>query len=386
MTKVVASVLVCVFISTAVSWAQAGDPRSTPPTGSGPAERVSVTAEALVWWMKDSPAPPPLASTGILGQPGTEVLLGGKDLNTGEHAGLRVTAAYWPREEWGLEASGFYLPSRSTTRSVSSSGEVGSRDLFIPFFDVTVPGENVTGLSSAGRFSGQATEELRTRLLGAELNGALKLASNAAWRLDLLGGFRYLNLRETFAFTTNSPDIPPGPVDIFQTNDQFKTTNDFYGGQVGVRARHDRGPWTVGGTVKVALGALTQSVEIDGFLFTNDFSDLGDPERFPGGYFAQPTNMGRHGRTVFAVVPEIGLNVEYRLTDWITLLLGYTFLFASDVVRPGDQIDRGINPTQNASFGGAPPTPLVGLVRPAFRHHGSDFWAQGLNVGFAVRF
>lgn len=386
MKKAIVGALACVFISAAVSWAQTSDALSTPAPRSSPAEPFSISAEVLVWWMKDSPAPPPLASTGTLGQPGTIVLLGGKDLTTHEHPGLRVTAGYWVKEKWGLEASTFYLPSRSTSRSVSSSGGTGSQDLFIPFFDVTLPGESVTGLSSAGLFSGQATEELSTSLLGAELNGALNLASTAAWRLDLLGGFRYVNLRETFSFKTNSPNIAPRPADVFQTKDQFDTTNNFYGGQVGVRTRYGWGSWTFSGTFKFALGALTQSVDIDGFLLTNDFNGFGEPQKFPGGYFAQPTNIGNHSRTVFAVVPEIGLNVGYKVTNWITLLLGYTFLFANNVVRPGDQIDRGINPTQNASFGGAPPTPLVGPARPAFKYHESDFWAQGLNVGVAFRF
>ena len=55
--------------------------------------------------------------------------------------------------------------------------------------------------------------------------------------------------------------------------------------------------------------------------------------------------------------------------------------------RPGEQIDRTINPTQNASFG-APPLPrtLVGPARPGFSFAGSDFWAQGVNVGVTVRF
>lgn len=199
MKKAIVGSLVCLFISAAVSWAQTSD-----------AEPFSLSAEFLLGWIKDSAAPPPLVSTGILGQPGTKVLLGGEDLNTHEHPGLRVTAGYWVREKWGIEASTFYLPSLSISRSVSSSGGMGSHDLFIPFFDVTLPGESVTGLSSAGQFSGQATEELSTRLLGAELNGALNLASSAAWRLDLLGGFRYLDSTRRFPSRRTARTSPPG--------------------------------------------------------------------------------------------------------------------------------------------------------------------------------
>jgi hypothetical protein len=53
--------------------------------------------------------------------------------------------------------------------------------------------------------------------------------------------------------------------------------------------------------------------------------------------------------------------------------------------QPGDQIDRGINPTQNPSFNGVI-SQLIGPARPASSFHESDFWAQGLNLGVVIRF
>ncbi len=48
-----------------------------------------------------------------------------------------------------------------------------------------------------------------------------------------------------------------------------------------------------------------------------------------------------------------------------------------------EQINRTINPTKNAQFGGGnlvgPPAPL-----PAFTSI-SDFWAHGINIGFELR-
>ena len=96
--------------------------------------------------------------------------------------------------------------------------------------------------------------------------------------------------------------------------------------------------------------------------------------------------IGERSRDVFAVVPEGSVTLGLQLTPWAALTVGYTFLYASDVVRPGDQIDRGINPTQNPSFTGAVPAPLVGPARPAFRFHGADVWAQGLTVGVTLQY
>ena len=40
--------------------------------------------------------------------------------------------------------------------------------------------------------------------------------------------------------------------------------NNFYGGQVGVRARFDWGGFFASGAVKFAMGAMVQSVDISG--------------------------------------------------------------------------------------------------------------------------
>src|SRR5262245_30341436 len=108
----------CIFVSVAA--AQTSGYGSTAPPCSPPAKRLSMSAEALVWRMQDSPAPPPLVSTGVLGQPGTTVLVGGEDVNTHEHPGLRITARYRVTERWGIEVSSFYLPPPSTSQRVRS--------------------------------------------------------------------------------------------------------------------------------------------------------------------------------------------------------------------------------------------------------------------------
>ncbi len=67
------------------------------------------------------------------------------------------------------------------------------------------------------------------------------------------------------------------------------------------------------------------------------------------------------------------------MTDSVRIYVGYTLLYWSNVVRPVDQIDFGINPTQLPTAAG--PGTLVGPARPAFNFHETDFWAQGVNLG-----
>jgi len=50
-------------------------------------------------------------------------------------------------------------------------------------------------------------------------------------------------------------------------------------------------------------------------------------------------------------------------------------------VRAGNQIDLVVNPNLVP-----PPIAPLDPLRPAFQFHGSDFWAQGMNLGLEFRF
>src|SRR5262249_61083084 len=107
-----------------------------------------------------------------------------------------------------------------------------------------------------------------------------------------------------------------------------------------------------------------QLVNIDGqTMFFQPAGNLVSTQS--GGLLALPTNMGGHTRTVFSVVPELGLNLGYQLTDHIRIFAGYTVLYWTHVARPGQQIDRTINSNQlptiagPGSLGGGPPRPIL---------------------------
>ena len=105
----------------------------------------------------------------------------------------------------------------------------------------------------------------------------------------------------------------------------------------------------------------------------------------PGGFFALSTNSGHFTRDEFAVLPEVNVNLGYQLTSRARACVGYSFLYLSNVVRLGDQIDRNINTTQGPPFLGAGAT-LQGQPVPAPQLRSSDFWAQGFNVGLEFRY
>ena len=166
--------------------------------------------------------------------------------------------------------------------------------------------------------------------------------------------------------------------------DQFDASNRFHGGQLGLHADVS-GKWLFCElTGKVALGQTFEVVKIDGAtaIHTPVLGGIA-VERFPGGLYALPTNIGRYTQGVFAVVPEGTFKIGLKLGESGRFFVGYNFLYLSDAVRAGDQLDRTITPTQipvlNGNSGLSADRP-----RPIFNR--SDFWAQGLMLGLETRY
>jgi hypothetical protein len=375
-TRIAVAVLALLLLVTPIASAQSA------PSGTSEAGRFTVGAEALLWWFKGNPTPT-LVTGGLFTDPEERIFLGGKDVDTNPNPGFRLNVGYGLTDQWGLDSSFFYIPTRTVRGSVSSSGKPGSLLLLIPVIDAVTGLEDPQAISFPGIYSGGARLEISNDLLGADLNATMRVASGRNWRVEALGGVRYLRLHETLLFTTDSPNVAPFPADVYTTTDRFEVTNNFFGVQLGARAKADWGSLFLNGVVKVGLGVMRQTLDISGTLLTNDFNDFGVPISYPaGGYFATPTNVGEKTRNQFGVVPEVGLNLGYRLTPWMSVVAGYTFLYANTVLRAPNQLVRTVN---YSSFE-APPTRPTGPQEPSFKFKSSDFWAQGLNVGMVFRF
>ena len=89
-------------------------------------------------------------------------------------------------------------------------------------------------------------------------------------------------------------------------------------------------------------------------------------------------------RNSFAVVPEVQIEAGLRLPNGIRPFIAYNFIYLSNVVRPGDQIDTTLNLTGNAVID--PGSSLTGAARPQRLIHSSGFWAQGVNIGMSYAF
>jgi len=347
------------------------------------------SAEYLYWQLKDSPATVPLVVSGpvvasgspVLGKPGTKVVLGGKVHDNDFRSGGRLALGYWfdNRQLLGGEINYFFLGGRTKTESVSSSGQKGTRFLTLPYINAVTDVESSTPIALPGLFAGTAVLKVSNNMQGAEANCVIKFDTNC-YDLNVLTGFRYLYFKEVLKFETNSPFVVP-PIDIFNTTDRFLAQNNFYGGQMGFDGKYYWKQVFIRALGKVAVGAMIENVSIQGNLVTNDFDGLGAPETIPAGYFAMSTNKGNHKRTRFACVPEFGISLGYQIFETLSMQVGYTGLWVSEVVWASNQIDRKINPSQAPAISGNDSTTVIGKKRPKALFKTECLWAQGLTVG-----
>ncbi len=403
MKKIVDAIVIAAIVATVATCrvASAADlPVKAPPKPVA-APTWWVSGAALLWSVKSAPLPPMLTtfapgtssattgSGGELGVPGTFVL-SPDHLGYGTLPGGRFTVGHWLADpRFGIEAEGFFLGSKSASFGQFSNG---SPALFVPFNNPPPGAGFPIGSSSfllafPGFAAGGQSINSSLKLWGVESNGLYRAWSNGTQSVSILAGFRYIDLREGLSiFTTENitNTVPGGPLAgaTFAGTDNFSTKNQFFGAQIGVKGQQQFGQFDVSGVAKVALGDNYQTISINGLSTAAGF---GSPPFSPGGIFSQTTNIGQQNRNQFAVVPQAQVEAGYRFQNGVRLFAGYDFLYISNVIRPGDQIDTTINFSSNPTIAGAGST-LTGPARPAQQFNGSSFWAQGVRLGASYAF
>lgn len=366
-----------------------------------------VAADYLNWKMSNSPRIPPLVFTGIydssvtpnLQTPGTTILLGNRTARDQGRSGGRFTLGYnfCSGQVYGTDVNYFFLAKESRSKSVQSNdfneNKITAQELpnnsylAIPFFDATTNKESSVYIAKPGTFAGKATLKTTNWMQGAEWNFTRTVdlcCSCTNFQVSGLIGFRYWNFNDKLKFITHSPNTTTP--DIFTTLDEFKTTNNFYGGQIGFDAECVFDCFSIDVKAKIALGGMNQKLVIKGSLFTNDFDNFGAVQEFSGGYLALPTNIGNFEKTQFAYIPEVDINFRYKFVDGFTLQIGYSFLYASKVFWAENQIDTHINPTQSVAINRSSSATLSGIPDPKPLKRSRDIWVQGFNVGLEYRF
>ncbi len=322
--------------------------------------------EYLMWWTKAANTPP-LASTGVL--PAGDILAGGS-AGLGAHLGGRLTLGWWlsPCEVWGMETSYTFLGSGTVRHRLTSDDHP---NLARPFFNVQPPSqEGAVVLATPGpQDEGSFHADLSHRLDSVEVLLRRAVARQCDRHWDLLFGYRYASMAEQLDIESSSTFLTDTEV-----SDRFHTANEFHGAELGVAAGARHCAWSLDVTGKVALGNTQSRVSVDGSTEVGPTPSVG----YPAGMLALASNIGTRERSSFSAIPELRVTFGWDLTCRLKATLGYSLLYWSRVARPGDQIDRYLDPAQ------FPPGTPADFPAPLFVL--TDYWAQGLSFGLDYRF
>ncbi len=393
---------------------EAGAPADAPASAAAasvcpdcvPACRCWTRVDYLLWWVRNSPLPVPVVTTGdprigfdpngvntvntagAFGQPGTRVVFGGESIQLPPFSGIAAAVGGWfdDQELLGGEVGGFIL-EHGGKRLVAGSNAAGNPPLYFPISTGVPPQEMGLPIADPLRgFSGGVGLIQTLQLWGAEANAILPLGRRPGVEWTMLAGFRYADLKDRLQIYNTTTDFIFD--NVISLNDSFSTRNQFYGGQIGSRLALERNRLSVNLTGKLALGATHQFVDVRGNITQAGPNPLVPPGlgAFPGGVFTQSTNIGRRTADQFSILPSLELRLGCAISERARLVVGYDILYWNRVVRPGDQIDHNVNLTQNAVLDPNGLGILVGPALPAPLFNRSDFWAQGISIGLELVF
>lgn len=329
---------------------------------------VYTRAAYLMWWAKGSDTPP-LVSTDAL--PDGSVLFGGSPLHEGMRSGVQTALGLWldPCQMSSVEAIYTGLGKDVETFHATEG------TLVRPFFDTSTGLQNGSPVTGVGITAGTVDIRSDSDFQAFDLLYRQAIAEQCGFRIDGLFGYRFARLDEGLGFSTVSDFDVGGRIAVLE---DFRTLNEFNGGQFGANLHWRRNRWSFNFMSKMAMGYNRMKVGIAGATITTDA--LGARSVFNGGLLAQPEQVGNYSQTEFCINPELGLNVGYDLTCRLRATVGYSFLYWSRVARPGDQLSTDLNPNSL-------PNAVNRIAAPSFPGiQTTDYWAQGLNFGLEYQF
>jgi hypothetical protein len=361
---------------------------ANPWAMNGP--RAWVNAEYLLWWVTPMNTPDLIQavprdaalsafanSTSLPPGAAARFFPDTRQLQFGAFSGVRGTAGV-NFERFGLEGSAFYLPQVTKSSSLFTDGNpLSAAQSYIR----AGTGQPISLLASlAGQSTGGVSSFVSSKLWGAEGNVRLPWYNFLTDSTDALVGVRYLNLEEKLGINFQS-NLNSGTSVLIQ--DLVQTRNQFYGGQLGMNGKINGVERGIGfdTTGKIALGSVRQEAT---FVGSNTIIAPGAaPDTQPGGLFASGANQGTFSRDKVAMIADLNLNVTYNFNRWSQVYVGYSILWISSVIRPGEAIDPVINDSR-LRYVANPPASNVN--RPMQLWNANDFWAQGITFGLRLQY
>jgi hypothetical protein len=354
-----------------------------------------VSVEYLMWYQSGmetpslvttSPVPTAQSQAGVL--PLATTLYGGNnDILSDRMNGTRVRFGWWFANNPNLGIEGEYFGFGTKTENFDRQS-TGDPILARPFYNAVTGLEDSELVAFPNLLSGRIRTEATSTLDSAAVRFRRLLCCSSGCgispiscgpvpsqsRTDATIGWRYYQLKEGLSIREDLNSLNTANPGSFVLNDSFQTRNQFNGAEIGVQWMGRRGYWSLDMLMRLGIGNTRQEVIINGSTQTTQGAAVSTAT---GGLLAQRTNIGTYTRDQFGMVPELGATLGYQVTQHLRLTAGYSFIYWSNVVRPGDQIDTTVNPNLLP-----PENPTqTAFLNPRFAFQDSDYWIQGLSLG-----
>lgn len=353
----------------------------------GRGRRLWVSTDYLLAWVAGSdlpalvttsPAGTARTSAGVLGQPNTNILFGGR-VNDNTRSGFKIGAGYWFDAEriWGVEAGFMVLESQATLFSASSQG--GPAIIGQPFTNALTSSPQAVLVAFPGSSNGSiAARASSGNFYMGNFDFTENVLDNSWVRVNALLGYRFYrydeSLRMAQTVLPTSPDFAAGTQ--IATTDNFGTQNEFHGLDLGVRTRfYLPNNISLGLLATAAIGNIHRTVNIAGNQVVTVPGVA--PVTRNGGVYALSSNIGTHAYNDWSILPQLGAEVAWQVNPNLRLHVGYSALLLNHIARAGNQVDTTINPNLLPP---ATATPTA-TDHPAFSQNESDFWIQAVNFG-----
>lgn len=340
---------------------------------------VWLKAELLLWFPQGRQTPP----LGVASeQPGLPTAINsdrifnepfGNDLTPGFRGDI---GRYFAGGAFGIGGRVWVLGDDSD--SLSFSGDGTGVSFAVPFFNTFTGSEDgvLVGFDDGQtQVAGDASVRTLLDIVAAEIYGRARLGQSRNHRLDFIGGYSHFNIADELQLSINRTQVPPGVESSF--SDDFRTRNEFHGGQIGGEVSLKRGRWTASSLTKVHLGNMAQRVAVRGSS-TQEVIGGGAPVVFDEGLFARGDVQGVRSRDVFAFAPEMNLKIGYQFREHVNFHVGYSFVYWSNVALAGEQMDRNLFLDPN-DLGNTGTGRFVDI-------NSSGFWVQGIDLGAVIEF
>ncbi|MHC2066929.1 BBP7 family outer membrane beta-barrel protein [Bremerella sp. T1] len=317
------------------------------------------------------------ADEGVLGAPTTQILFGDEYESGDANIGGRITIGLWldDYQNWSIGGRFMGLVDEGADYSTTSN-EFST--LAFPFFDpvsgmndsfvVALPGN---GTNAADNTTVNLTNDNSVYM--GDLFVTKHIYTNHGNRWDFVTGYSYAKIEDSFnnntTFTAQDAGSTSFPLgSVVNVQDNFDATNEFHGGQFGLIAEFQDGPFSWRAMGKISVGGMKQEATVSGAT-TIDGAFARN-----GGVFTNDANIGTYTRDQFAYIPEATVDMIYAYNCNLDFKIGANFVYFSDVVTGATMVNTTVDPS------------AFNPTAPQFNFIEQDFWVLGMTLGMEYHY